>query len=101
VESASQVRALIICAIKAASSHNLRPWKFRLEARRNMKTAALNLRTAFINQRVEVAVLCPQFAAYLGLGSPHRPHRPDRLVRVGREPLLPKSYRQPAEAVIV
>lgn len=63
-----------------------------------LQAAALNLRTAFINQPVEVPALRPQFAAYLGLGATQRP---DLLVRVGRGPLMPRSFRRPVDAVIV
>lgn len=63
-----------------------------------LQAAALDLRTAFINQPVEDAVLRRQFAAYLGLGPEQRP---DLLVRVGRGPLMPRSFRRPLDAVIV
>jgi nitroreductase len=63
-----------------------------------LQAAAMNLRTAFINQPVEVAELRPQFAAHLGLGPAERP---DLLIRVGRGPLMPRSFRRPLDAVIV
>ena len=63
-----------------------------------LQAAAMNLRTAFINQPVEVAALRPQLAAHLGLGAAERP---DLLVRVGRGPLMPRSFRRPLDAVII
>jgi hypothetical protein len=63
-----------------------------------LQAAALGLRTAFINQPVEVAALRPQFAAHLGLDAGQRP---DLLVRVGRGPLMPRSFRRPVDEVIV
>jgi len=62
-----------------------------------LQATALGLRTAFINQPVEVATLRPQFAAWLGVGS----CRPDLIVRVGRGPRAPQSLRRPLEQVLV
>jgi Nitroreductase family len=61
-----------------------------------LQAAALGVRSAFVNQPVEVAALRPQFAAALGLGA----QRPDLVVRFGRGPLLPRSLRRPVEAVL-
>jgi hypothetical protein len=61
-----------------------------------LQAAALNLRTAFINQPVEVAALRPQFARALGIGD----CRPDLVVRIGRGPLMPRSLRRPVEQVL-
>lgn len=61
-----------------------------------LQAAALDLRTAFINQPVEVPTLRAQFAAYLGIG--HR--RPDFMVRIGRGPEMPRSRRRPVESVL-
>jgi hypothetical protein len=62
-----------------------------------LRAAALGLRTAFINQPVEVGKLRPQFAHYLGIGD----RRPDLVVRIGRGPLAPRSLRRPLSDVIV
>jgi hypothetical protein len=62
-----------------------------------LQAAALDLRTAFINQPVEVAALRPQFASYLGLGE----RRPDLVVRIGYGPLAPKSLRRSLDDVVV
>lgn len=62
-----------------------------------LQAAALDLRTAFINQPVEVPQLRSQFAAFLGIGS----RRPDLVVRVGRGPRMPRSFRRPVEEVIL
>lgn len=62
-----------------------------------LQAAALDLRTAFINQPVEVTELRPQFASYLGLGE----RRPDLVVRIGHGPLSPKSLRRPLDDVVV
>ncbi|HRP77357.1 MAG TPA: Tat pathway signal protein [Rhodocyclaceae bacterium] len=61
-----------------------------------LQAAALGLRTAFINQPVEVPALRPQFAAFLGIGN----RRPDLIVRIGRGPGMPRSLRRPVEHVL-
>jgi hypothetical protein len=61
-----------------------------------LQAAALDLRTAFINQPVEVPALRPQFAGFLGIGQ----RRPDLVVRIGRGPEMPRSFRRPVEQVL-
>lgn len=61
-----------------------------------LQATALNLRTAFINQPVEVAPLRAEFARFLGVGN----RRPDLLVRIGRGPETPRSLRRPVEEVL-
>ncbi len=61
-----------------------------------LQAAALDIRTAFINQPVEVAALRPQLATLLGIGA----RRPDLVVRFGRGPRLPPSLRRPVAAVL-
>jgi hypothetical protein len=62
-----------------------------------LKATALGVRTAFVNQPIEVPAVRSQFAEWLGIGS----QRPDLVVRLGRGPLLPYSLRRPVAAVIV
>ena len=62
-----------------------------------LQATALDLRTAFINQPVEVGALRSQFATFLGIG--HR--RPDLIVRIGRGPEMPRSLRRPVEQVLI
>jgi hypothetical protein len=62
-----------------------------------LQAAALDIRTAFLNQPVEVPTLRPQFANYLGIGN----HRPDLVVRFGRGAKMPTSLRRSLESVIV
>lgn len=61
-----------------------------------LQATALGLRTAFINQPVEVAALRPQSASWLGIGC----YRPDLVVRFGRGPEMPRSLRRPVEQVL-
>jgi len=62
-----------------------------------LQCAALDLRTAFLNQPVEVGALRSPFARHLGLGD----RRPDLVIRIGHAPLAPRSLRRPPAAVIV
>lgn len=61
-----------------------------------LQATALDLRTAFINQPVEVPDLRWQFADFLGIGN----GRPDLVVRVGRGPEMPRTLRRPVDEVI-
>ena len=62
-----------------------------------LAATALGVRTAFVNQPIEVTAVRSPFAAWLGIGL----QRPDLLVRLGHGPLLPYSVRRPVAAVIV
>ncbi|MDH4051717.1 MAG: Tat pathway signal protein [Rubrivivax sp.] len=62
-----------------------------------LQATALGVRTAHLNQPVEVATLRPAFASFLGVGG----RRPDLVVRFGRGPTLPPSLRRPLQAVLV
>jgi hypothetical protein len=61
-----------------------------------LAATALGVRTAFVNQSIEVPAVRTQFAQWLGLGS----QRPDLVVRFGRGPQLPYSLRRPVADVI-
>jgi len=61
-----------------------------------LQAAALGLRTAFINQPVEVATLRPEFAHAIGIGD----RRPDLIVRIGQGPEMPRSLRRPVDEVL-
>jgi hypothetical protein len=61
-----------------------------------LAATALGIRTAFVNQPIEVAAVRSPFSDWLGMGL----KRPDLVVRIGRGPLLPYSLRRPVAAVI-
>ena len=61
-----------------------------------LQATALGIRTAFLNQPVEVAPLRAEFATWLNLGA----RRPDLIVRFGRGPEMPRSLRRPIEQVL-
>ena len=62
-----------------------------------LQATALGIRTAHLNQPVEVPALRAELARTLGIAS----GRPDLVVRFGRGPELPRSLRRPVEAVLV
>jgi len=62
-----------------------------------LAATALDVRTAFVNQPVEVPAVRTQFAQWLGLGA----RRPDLVVRFGRSPQVPYSLRRPVADVVV
>lgn len=64
--------------------------------RLTLEAAALKLRTAFINQPVEVPALRAQLASFLGISA-----RPDLVVRIGRGRATPRSLRRPVEDVLL
>lgn len=64
--------------------------------RLGLQAAALGLRTAFINQPVEVAGIRRQFTDHLGLGA----RRADFIVRLGYGPMMPRSLRRPVAQVL-
>ena len=74
-------------------------WQHWVEAGRAyqrfaLQATALGIRTAHLNQPVEVARLRRPFAEALALGS----GRPDLVVRFGRGPEMPRSLRRPLSA---
>ena len=62
-----------------------------------LQATALGIRSAFLNQPVEVASVRSGFAASVGLTG----RRPDLVLRFGRGPGLPPSLRRPVAAVMV
>lgn len=61
-----------------------------------LQAAALDLRTAFVNQPIEVPALRGELHRLLGLGGGHAM----LLLRIGAGPLAPYSLRRPLAAVI-
>jgi hypothetical protein len=69
----------------------------RCAERAALWAASLGINSAFTNQPVEVTTLRPQFAAAMGF----RGRRPELILRLGRGPTAPRSYRRPLHEVIV
>lgn len=95
----AHIRSSGAIAVVHSAADDKRHWieAGRCYERLALQAAALNLRTAFINQPVEVGRLRAQFAAFAGIGE----RRPDFIVRIGRGPEMPRSLRRPVEQVIV
>jgi len=82
------------------SSHDDKPaWVDigRAYERFALQATALNIRTAFINQPIEVRELRSQFESWLELEGEHT----QLMVRFGRGPTAPFSLRRPIDDVIV
>ena len=82
------------------SSHDDKPaWveAGRAYQRFALQATALNVRTAFINQPIEVRALRPQFESWLKLDGEHA----QLMVRFGHGPTAPFSLRRPIDDVIV
>lgn len=62
-----------------------------------LQATAMNVRTAHLNQAVEVPELRAQLARLLGLTG----GRPDLVIRFGRGPEMPRSLRRPLEQVVL
>lgn len=94
----AHIRSSPVIAIFSSEVDDERHWieAGRCYERLALQAAALGLRTAFINQPVEVPRLRSQFATFLGIGS----RRPDLVVRIGRGPDMPRTLRRPVEEVI-
>lgn len=62
-----------------------------------LQATALGVRTAFINQPIEVPALRPQFESWLNLSGEHA----QLMVRFGHGPTAPFSLRRPIDDVIL
>ena len=62
-----------------------------------LKLTSLNIKSAFLNQPIEVPALRSQFQSAMGLGA----SLPQLLVRFGYAALMPRSLRRPVEQVIL
>lgn len=62
-----------------------------------LQTTALGIKSAFLNQPIEVAELRGQFQSAIGLGS----SLPQLLVRLGYAEAMPRSLRRPVEEVLI
>jgi hypothetical protein len=95
---AKQLRSSAGVIVFVSDANDRRHWieVGRCYERLALQATALGIRTAFLNQPVEVASLRTQFTAWLNLGD----RRPDLVVRFGRGPEMPRSLRRPVEQVL-
>ncbi|MFZ1829395.1 MAG: Tat pathway signal protein [Candidatus Competibacteraceae bacterium] len=96
---ARQVRSSAGIAVFVSDFEDKKHWieTGRAFQRFALQATAMDVRTAHLNQPVEVASLRPQFAKSIGMTS----GRPDLVIRFGRGPEMPRSLRRPVEAVII
>ena len=92
------IRSSAGIAVFTSEANSPRNWfeAGRAYERFALQATALGIRTAFINQPVEVLNLRPQFASWLGIAG----RRPDLVVRFGHGPAMPRSLRRPLTQVI-
>jgi hypothetical protein len=95
---AAHVRSSAGIAVFAADVSDRAHWVNvgRCYERFALQATVLGIRTAHLNQPVEVASIRSQFATSLGLEG----RRPDLVVRFGRGPTMLPSLRRPLRAVI-
>jgi hypothetical protein len=96
---ARQIRSSAGIAVFASEANDRAHW---IEAGRccerfALQATALGVRSAFINQPVEVAALRPQFAQAMGFTT----QRPDIVMRFGHGPQMTRSLRRSVQAVLV
>lgn len=97
-KNARQVRSSAGIAVFVSKHDDPRQWLEvgRAFERFALQAAAMGVRTAHLNQPVEVPVLRTQLAGWLGIAG----WRPDLVVRFGRGPAMPRSLRRPVDAVL-
>jgi nitroreductase len=95
---ARQLRSSAGVAVFVAEAEDAAHWveAGRACQRFALLATSLGVRTAFVNQPVEVPALRAQFGRWLGVDA-----RADLVVRFGRGPLLPASLRRPVDSVVV
>jgi hypothetical protein len=95
---ARQVRSSSGIAVFTGQSADKANWVEvgRCYERFALQATALGIRSALLNQPVEVPSARKVFAASLGLGD----QRPDLVVRFGRGPGMPRSLRRPLGAIL-
>ena len=95
---ARQLRSSAGVAVFAGDAADVAHWVTvgRCAQRFALQATALGVRSAMLNQPVEVAALRAPFADAVGLGAA----RPDLVLRFGRGPKLPPSLRRPLQAVL-
>ena len=95
---AANVRSSSGLIVLASGSDDIHGWieTGRMYERLALTATHLHLKTAFLNQPVEVPGVRSQLQSHLTLGSTH----PQLLFRFGHAPALPRSLRRPLEEVL-
>jgi len=96
---AKKLRSSAGAVIVASESEGKTDWvrTGQVYERLALKLTSLNIKSAFLNQPIEVAHVRGQFQSALGLGAA----LPQLLVRFGYAEPMPRSLRRPVEQVLV
>lgn len=96
---ARKLRSSPGAVVVASESDDKRAWvrAGQVYERLALKMTSLNIKSAFLNQPIEVRELRSQFQSAMGLGS----SLPQLLVRFGYAEAMPRSLRRPVEQVII
>jgi nitroreductase len=100
---AKQVRNSAGVAIFVSDANDKAHWLEvgRCYQRFALQATALGIRSAFLNQAVEVTKVRQQFATHLNIDEGLGAGRIDLVIRFGRGKLMPKSLRRPVEDVLI
>jgi len=96
---AKNIRSSAGVAVFVSSHNDKAAWVEvgRAYERFALQAASFNVRTAFINQPIEVRPLRPQLESWLGIDGEHA----QLMVRFGHGPMAPFSLRRPIDDVII
>ena len=100
---AKQIRSSAGIAIFVSDANDKAHWLEvgRCYERFALQATALGIRSAFLNQAVEVTKVRQQFANHLNIDESVDAGRIDLVVRFGRGKMMPKSLRRPIESVLI
>lgn len=95
---AKKLRSSPVAAVIAANADDQATWvrTGQVYERLALTTTALNIKSALLNQPIEVAALRTQFQSAMGLGAA----LPQLVVRMGYAAAMPRSPRRPVEHVV-
>jgi len=96
---AKKLRSSSVAVVIASETEDKSAWvrTGQVYERLALQTTALGIKSAFLNQPIEVSELRLQFQSALGLGA----SMPQLLIRLGYAEAMPKSLRRPVDAVLI
>lgn len=96
---AAKFRTSPVAVVVASESDDKVSWvrTGQVYERLALMMTSLNIKSAFLNQPIEVSTLRGQFQSATGLGS----SLPQLLVRLGYAEVMPRSLRRPVEEVLI
>lgn len=96
---AKKLRSSPVAVVIASEADDKTAWvrTGQVYERLALKSTSLNVKSAFLNQPIEVASLRAQFQNALGLGA----FMPQLVLRLGYADAMPRSLRRPVEQVLL